>query len=491
MVERRPGPLAIGQADGVQTRTVEIFDSFGIAEELLRDAYHVLEVAFWSPSFPSEGKAEGGIRRSRYTPDKETALSHQPHVILNQARINGLMISQLDREICYSTEVTGISISQPEPAGGHIHSHSQGDGQREEYPVTVTTQTPSGTKTYRAKYALASDGAHSTVRKSLGIAMVGDSTDSIWGVMDVYPRTSFPDIRKKAVITSAHAGSILLIPREGDAMVRFYIELATSTKASEVTLEDLQSRTRAVFAPYEIEFASTAWWSAYAIGQRHANAFDVAGRVFLMGDACHTHSPKAGQGMNVSLQDGYNIGWKLGMVLSGRADPKLLQTYVTERERTAVDLIEFDRAFAKLFSSAYREEHGITPEYFAEQFVKAGRYTAGQAVQYSPSVVVAAAAAAAESTLAEKVTVGMRFPSAQVVRFCDAKAIQLVKGMPADGQWFVVVFAGDLADEETAKRLQVVGFIMFSEQQERLQTNKHTGGGKTGRDGKTVHSPRT
>lgn len=237
-------------------------------------------------------------------------------------------------------------------------------------------------------------------------------------------------------------------------MVRFYIELGTGTKVSEVTLADLQARTRAVLSPYEIDFASTAWWSAYAIGQRHANAFDVAGRVFLTGDACHTHSPKAGQGMNVSLQDGYNIGWKLGMVLSGRADPNLLATYVAERERTAVDLIEFDRAFAKLFSSAYREEHGVTPEDFAEEVVRAGKYTAGQAVHYAPSVVTSDEG---ETGLAGKVTVGMRFSSAQVVRFCDAKVMQLVKGMPADGQWFVVVFAGDLADGETAKRLQVVG----------------------------------
>ncbi|KAK1751459.1 putative monooxygenase [Echria macrotheca] len=443
LLERRSGPLEVGQADGVQTRTIEIFDSFGIAEDVLRQAYHVLEVAFWAPSESDSHK----IERRKYAADKETGISHQPHVILNQARMNGLMISLLGDKppVEYGTEVLGVAVS---------------DENDEEYPVTVTARRDGDgeeERVYQAKYVLGCDGAHSTVRKSLGFRMVGDSTDAVWGVMDIYPRTTFPDIRKKAVVASA-AGNILVIPREGDAMVRFYIELPPGTVVADVSLESLQEQARLIFQPYEMEFPETAWWSAYAIGQRHADFFHHKHRVFLTGDACHTHSPKAGQGMNVSLQDGHNIGWKLGMVLKGLADPaKLLPTYVSERERTAIELIEFDREFTRLFSSKYRAEHGITPEYFAEQFVRAGRYTAGQAVRYGESVVTTPKKT---KELAGNVTVGMRFPSAQVVRFCDAKAMQLVKGMPGDGQWFVVVFAGDLARAEHTKRLRTASEML-------------------------------
>lgn len=288
--------------------------------------------------------------------------------------------------------------------------------------------------------------------------MVGDSSDAVWGVMDIYPRTDFPDIRKKCAINSP-AGSILIVPREGDAMVRFYTELPAGTRVGDVSLESLQRHARSVFKPYDIDFAETAWWSAYAIGQRRADRFHRGLRVFLTGDACHTHSPKAGQGMNVSLQDGHNIGWKLGMVLRGRArsPAALLETYVLERERTAAELIEFDRHFARLFSSRFREEHGVTPEHFAEQFVRAGRYTAGQAVRYdSSAITVPGGGGERDGELAANVTVGMRFPSAQVVRFCDARAMQLVKALPADGQWYVVVFAGDVAQPEVALRLQKV-----------------------------------
>ena len=127
--------------------------------------------------------------------------------------------------------------------------------------------------------------------------MIGDSTDSVWGVMDVYPRTNFPDIRRKAALQSL-AGSLLIIPREGGSLVRLYIELPSGTTAKDVTLKDLQASARKVFHPYELEIADTFWWSAYSIGQRLADNFSKDNRVFLTGDACHTHSPKAGQGMN-------------------------------------------------------------------------------------------------------------------------------------------------------------------------------------------------
>ncbi|KAJ5134785.1 acylamino-acid-releasing enzyme [Penicillium atrosanguineum] len=170
------------------------------------------------------------------------------------------------------------------------------------------------------------------VRKALGYKMIGDSSDAVWGVMDMVPRTNFPDIRKKSTLRSK-AGNILIIPREGENinLTRFYIELAPGINPKDVTLESLQEQAQAIFHPYKVDFAETVWWSAYSIGQRQADCFHRDHRVFLAGDACHTHSPKAGQGMNVSLQDGYNIGWKLGEVLTGLATPSLLETYVLER----------------------------------------------------------------------------------------------------------------------------------------------------------------
>ena len=121
--------------------------------------------------------------------------------------------------------------------------------------------------------------------------MIGDSSDAVWGVTDVYPQTSFPDIRKKVSIRS-DAGHLIIIPREGGSLARFYIELPPGTIAKDVTRADIHQAAQRIFHPYQLEIADTFWWSAYSIGQRLADHFTKDNRVFLTGDACHTHSPK-------------------------------------------------------------------------------------------------------------------------------------------------------------------------------------------------------
>src|SRR4030095_7179937 len=106
--------------------------------------------------------------------------------------------------------------------------------------------------------------------------------------------------------------------------------------------------------------------------------------VFIAGDACHTHSPKAGQGMNVSMQDAFNLGWKLVSVLQGCSVPKILHTYSAERQTIAKELIEFDREWAKMLSAPYfsgATSHGVDPVEVQKYFVKNGHYTAGTATK--------------------------------------------------------------------------------------------------------------
>ncbi|PYH85677.1 hypothetical protein BO82DRAFT_429176 [Aspergillus uvarum CBS 121591] len=444
VLERRSGPMTMGQADGVQCRTVEIFESFGIGDELLRESYHVLEVVFWA-----DEDGSGAIRRTGRTADTQPGLSHQPHVILNQARINMLLIEAMRRfngqEIDYGYTVQGVEVDRTKVADP------------EAYPVTVTAEKAGTVERFEAKYVMACDGAHSTVRKVLGYNMVGDSTDAVWGVMDMVPRTDYPDIRKKSTIRSK-AGNLLIIPREGDSdnLTRFYIELPAGTKAKDVKLEDLQQAAKKILSQYRIEFVETVWWSAYAIGQRHADCFHKDYRVFLAGDACHTHSPKAGQGMNVSLQDGYNMGWKLASILKGLAPPSLLETYVLERQKVAIDLINFDRYFAKLFSS----KGDASPQEFQEGFIKSGKYTAGLTAKYDESPITSDTGVSKE--LSTNVVVGMRLPSAQVVRFCDSKPLQLATTLKSDGRWRVIAFVGDLSIAQNKTRLDALGSYLSS-----------------------------
>src|SRR6185437_5409739 len=143
-----------------------------------------------------------------------------------------------------------------------------------------------------------------------------------------------------------------------------------------------------------------AWWSVYEIGQRLCDKFDDvaeqdvasrAPRVFIAGDACHTHSPKAGQGMNVSMQDAFNLGWKLASVLQGRCPPHILHTYSAERHAVAKELIEFDREWAQMLSAPLKASTaaGSNADGGAVQsyFIKHARYTAGTATTYKPSII--------------------------------------------------------------------------------------------------------
>src|SRR5204862_6307446 len=111
-----------------------------------------------------------------------------------------------------------------------------------------------------------------------------------------------------------------------------------------VTPEKLATVANRILAPYTVQVKDVGWWAVYEIGQRLCDKFDDVPvnematrlpRVFVAGDACHTHSAKASQGMNVSMADTWNLGWKLGSVLTGMAKPELLHSYSEERQAVA------------------------------------------------------------------------------------------------------------------------------------------------------------
>ncbi|TDK32347.1 3-hydroxybenzoate 4-monooxygenase [Rhizobium deserti] len=447
IVDQKPGPLQLGQADGIACRTMEMFEAFGFAERVLKEAYWVNETAFWKP----DERMRENIDRQGRIQDVEEGLSEMPHVILNQARIHDFYLDIMRRsptrlEPFYQRRLVDLTI---EPAASSTH------------PVIarfdrVEADDDHKIETVRARYAVGCDGARSTVRRSLGLELKGDSANQAWGVMDVLAVTDFPDIRLKCVIQSAGEGSIVLIPREGGYLVRIYVELDKLAEQERVasrniTVDHLIAAAQRVLRPYTFEVKEVAWWSVYEIGQRLCDKFDdvpdgematLLPRVFIAGDACHTHSPKAGQGMNVSMQDAFNLGWKLAAVLEGRSSPDLLHTYSAERQAIARELIEFDRGWARMLSAPLKSAtnpNGIEPREVQEYFIRSGRYTAGTATLYGPSVLTGNASC---QNLAPGFPIGMRFHSAPVIRLADAKPMQLGHVARADGRWRFYVFAG-------------------------------------------------
>lgn len=324
-----------------------------------------------------------------------------------------------------------------------------------EYPVAVTLENASGgTSVVRAKYVVGTDGARSSVRKAIGRRLEGDALNQTWGVLDVLVDTDFPDIRLKSVIQS-ESGSLLIIPREGGYLVRLYIELDAERygdllRAKAVTPEVLAGAANRILQPYRVEVKDVGWWAVYEVGQRLCAKFDDVPeeetgarlpRVFIAGDACHTHSAKAGQGMNVSMADAFNLGWKLAAVLTGTAAPELLHTYSAERQRVAQDLIDFDRDFASKMAAGGGDKTAAPEgerEEFSDYFRAQGLYTAGLSVRYEPSMITGTGE---HQHLAKGFPIGMRFHSAPVVRLADARPVQLGHAARADGAWRLYLFA--------------------------------------------------
>ena len=439
IVERRPGRLEIGQADGIQARSVETFQAFGFAEQITAEAYRITEMAFWKPSAEDPTR----IHRAARTLDDPAGISEFPHLIVNQARV-------LD----YFAEVAAKSPTRLTPDYGYEFVSLE-VAEAGEYPVTVTLAHTAGPdagkeRLVKAKYVVGSDGARSKVRASIGCTMAGDQANHAWGVMDVLAETDFPDIRLKCAIQSHDGGSILLIPREGGYLFRMYVDLGVVPEndngaVRKTSIEQIIEHANAIMHPYKVDVRNVAWHSVYEVGHRLTDRFDDVlpqdrgtrtPRVFITGDACHTHSAKAVQGMNVSMQDGFNLGWKLGHVLEGRSPESMLDTYSAERQVVAKNLIDFDKEWSTLM--AKKPEDFEDPSELETFYVSTAEFPAGFMTQYTPSLVIGEPV---HQDLATGFTIGKRFKSARVARVCDTNPLHLGHQAKADGRWRIYVFA--------------------------------------------------
>lgn len=535
IVDKRGTKIFNGQADGLQCRTLEIFDSFDFAHRVWRESNHMLEICLWNPP-PDVDPANPSVVRNDRIPDTIPNISRFQQVVLHQGRIERFFLDSIKensiRTCCNGEGAAGevrvehgvlpttfkfdqsiaedpsaypiqvrlrhLTEEESRPAqkatsangqaiqDGIFRSNLAADDTEDLIKQSGALDAKAGREEIvQAKYMLGADGAHSWVRQQLGFKLEGDSTDYIWGVLDIIPITDFPDIRMRCAIHSESSGSVMVIPRE-NKLVRLYIQLTTTNQAggqkvdrSKIGPETIIASAQRIMRPYKITYKYLDWWTAYQIGQRVGNSFSLNERVFLAGDAVHTHSPKAGQGMNVSMQDAYNLGWKIAGCVKGRWDRSVLKTYQSERRRIAQDLIDFDHRFSRLFSGRpakdVMDEEGISMEMFKEAFEKGNMFASGIAVDYGASVIVAKEGSAQEQgdgtdvlgdsstrviskqELAADVKVGKRMPSFKVLNQADARPWHFQELLKSNGTWRVLVFPGDIRDAKTKERLDTLG----------------------------------
>jgi phenol 2-monooxygenase len=445
LVEPKLVPMEKGQADGISVRSMEMFQAFGFAEKVKRESVWINETTFWAPG------AAAPLNRVARVQDVPDGMSEMPHVLINQARVHDMFLDLMRNAPTRLVPDHGLKVATLSV-----------DPQAAEYPVTVTLEHTSPgregqTHQLRANYVIGCDGARSNVRAAIGGALHGDAAHQAWGVMDVLAVTDFPDWRMKSFVRSQDEGILMVLPREGGHLVRLYVEMDALGEHERVAdrgmgPQDIIAKAQRIFRPFQLDVKEVVWWSIYEIGHRLTDKFDDvpesevatrAPRVMLAGDACHTHSPKAGQGMNVSMGDTFNLGWKLISVLTGRADPALLHSYSGERRAAAKGLVDFDHQWARVVGGTAGSDLPFDPAtaglpVVARAFINNLPFTCGLTIQYPPSALTGPST---HQALATGFDVGKRFHSAPVVRLADAKPMQLGHCVEADARLRIFIFA--------------------------------------------------
>ncbi|GLB39714.1 putative phenol hydroxylase, C-terminal dimerisation domain [Lyophyllum shimeji] len=454
--KRLPGESA-GHADGIQPRTIEIWDSLGLGEDLRRMGSHVYRFATYGPR--DDGK---GVQKTSDAANIPLPSARYPYEVLAPIQI-------IEGIITNALRSAGVSIDQPfVPQSLEILPASC---ENEEYPVEVVLHKLDAeylkkhnisqdarrelasmpecierVERVRAKYVIGSDGAHSWVRKTLDILMEGDAVEAEWGVVDFTPVTDLPTIRAKNVVNSP-GGVVGFVPRPNNT-VRAYVQLGNGSSTAGRDIKSLIfNAIQSAMKPYTMSFQDITWLNIYRVSHRVAARFsDAQNRVFIVGDACHVHSPKGGQGANTSMTDAINLSWKLARVLRGLSSPKLLATYEEERRKHSLDLIQFDKELLRAIEGDQDE--------YARLWKHDILFASGIGVKYASTLSIPLF-----QDLAPGIPIGERFPSATLLRACDWNPCQTLDLLAFDKHFKLLLLPGSVCAGNVSRLTALQEFV--------------------------------
>ncbi|MEU6984280.1 rifampin monooxygenase [Streptomyces sp. NPDC046324] len=317
VLEKEAEPTLQSRAQGLHVRSIEVMEQRGLLERFLPLGKQVTAGGFFAGL--SETWPEG----------LDTAHSYVlavPQQITE--RLLGERATELGAEILRGSELVGLSQDD--------------DG--------VTVELADGTR-LRSRYLVGCDGGRSTVRKLLGIDFPGDpsTVETLLGEMEL---TASPEelaaVMAEVRKTQLRFGAM----RQADGTYRVVVpaEGVAEDRTTAPTLEEFKQQLRA-YGGTDFGAHSPRWLSRFGNATRLAERYR-SGRVLLAGDAAHIHPPTGGQGLNLGIQDAFNLGWKLAAEVAGWAPEGLLDSYQTERHPVAADVLDNTRAQMELMSTA-------------------------------------------------------------------------------------------------------------------------------------------
>jgi 2-polyprenyl-6-methoxyphenol hydroxylase-like FAD-dependent oxidoreductase len=320
IVEKNEAVTPYSKAIGVQARTLEIYEQLGLGQKALEQG-----------AIAERGRllVGGEVRGEIAFSNIGEGLSPYPFVLmLEQSKNERLLYEYLQshrRDVLWNTELENFSQT--------------------EACVTAQVKLADGaSQTIEAKYLAACDGAKSPVRHALGLEFAGSTFERMFYVADAQVDWNLD--HDALNICLSKESFVVFFPLKGEKRYRivgvFPEEFAKDE--GDVLYEEIEQRIKEE-AKLKLDIQNVEWFSTYKVHTRHVSRFSE-GRCFLAGDAAHIHSPAGAQGMNTGIQDGYNLAWKMALVLKGRADEKLLETYNEERLENAKNLLRTtDRMF--------------------------------------------------------------------------------------------------------------------------------------------------
>ena len=325
IIDRHSGPAQQSRAMAVQARTLEIYAKLGIAEPSLALGRAGNAANMWA----------NGARKARI-PLGEIGkdMSPFPFVLMlgqdDNERIMGAKLRDFGLDVQWNTELVALEQTSDR--------------------VIATIRQPDATlRKVEVQYVAGCDGSRSAVREICGITFPGEPYEHVFFVADT--EATGPMVAEELNVYLWRDGFHLFFPMRGKDRWRVIGILPAALRGREdLAFEEVVPAIRQE-AGATLSFKSCALFSTYRIHHRSAARFRDR-RCFLLGDAAHVHSPMGAQGMNTGLQDAYNLGWKLALVVEGQADAALLDSYAAERMPVAERLLRTtDRAFELVVSN--------------------------------------------------------------------------------------------------------------------------------------------
>ncbi|KAJ7746355.1 FAD binding domain-containing protein [Mycena metata] len=423
-----------GRATTMWPRTIEILDQLGLAERLIQIGVVTRNALHFRDGRRSPGGFIFGSRMDRLG---DTFYKFSLHV---RQRLT-------EEQFLEALEEYNVSPYMRKRIEGFTIDENSEDG----YPVTVRARDLENDEVFevKTKYLIGADGGKSTVRSLAGIPFNGERTTHRWIRMDARVKTNMPNPRCLNSIDSKFHGQILWCPIDnGFTRIGYVFSQALLEKyggIEGVTQEVAVKEAIQALQPFQVEFLQVDWFTIYGIGQAIAETFCAHDRIFLAGDACHTHSSGSAQGLNTGVHDAVNLAWKLALNILNLGKKSLLDSYSLERKPSVQRVIDNDKVISMLISGQYplrfegRKEHphDLLTEWYTD--VNIQHFTLGLGISYPLNLLNSARNDPSVATISP----GDRGPDVYLKSIGTGDPIRLHQILKNDAKFHIVVFAGN------------------------------------------------